>query len=225
MSTIIDTTIFYNSGVTAQSINLILYAANLQAWNTGTVSLDTLTAGNWSEHLIPMAESSALGFYYVDLTMIAPLPANTLFSGYLYQGSMPSAPIAAVGIFRWTGTQIVQLETSLTNLALPAVAAGAAGGLPLGDAAGHVQLIAAESAQLAAIGTPPTAAAILTAFKTDADFAVLLGESRGFYTFTPPVAFPGTGVLVLKDYTNTVTLATFTISYDASKNTITRTVV
>lgn len=143
MSTVIDTMIFYNSGVTGQSINLILYAANLQAYNTGLAGLDILTSVNWSEHLIPMAESASLGFYYVDLTVSAVLPANTIFSGYLYQGSSPSTPVAAVGIFRWTGTQIVQLETSLTAESLPAAPPGGNGGLPTVNAGNQVAGLAA----------------------------------------------------------------------------------
>lgn len=109
------------------------------------------------------------------------------------------------------------IDSSLIDIALPNVAAGAAGGLPLGDASGHVTLVAAQATQLTAAAAAPSAATVLAAFKADADFAVLLGESRGQFTFSPPISYPGNGTLLLKDYTNTVTLATITLAFDANK--------
>lgn len=59
--------------------------------------------------------------------------------------------------------------------------------------------------------------AILAAFQADVEWQTLLANANGDWVLTPPVAFPGTGTLVLKDKAGAVTLATFTLTFNADK--------
>lgn len=68
----------------------------------------------------------------------------------------------------------------------------------------------------------PSKEQILAVFYADGGFSALIAESYGFFTFVPPSNYPGNGTLTLMDHTNTNTLATFTIAYDASRNAISR---
>jgi len=83
---------------------------------------------------------------------------------------------------------------------------------------------AATNAAAATTAANAAPAATLTAFQASADWKLFLADVDGAYAYTPPVAFPGTGTLVLKDKTNTTTLATITLGFDSGQNIISRSV-
>lgn len=50
-----------------------------------------------------------------------------------------------------------------------------------------------------------------------ADWAKLLANVEGAFTFTPPVSYPGTGALLLKNKAGNTTLLTITLTFDANR--------
>lgn len=75
------------------------------------------------------------------------------------------------------------------------------------------------------IGNSSTAAATATlaAFQASTDWKRMMAQAEGCFTFSPPTSYPGTGTLVLRDKTNTTTLVTITLTFDANKVIIART--
>jgi hypothetical protein len=67
------------------------------------------------------------------------------------------------------------------------------------------------------------AAATLAALQASTDWKRLMAQAEGCFSFTPPTSYPGTGTLVLRDKTNTVTLITVTLTFDANKVIIAKT--
>lgn len=57
---------------------------------------------------------------------------------------------------------------------------------------------------------------VVTLLKADVEWLELHAASVGGFTFTPPVAYPGAGTLVLKDKAGVTTLATITLQFDAN---------
>lgn len=80
-----------------------------------------------------------------------------------------------------------------------------------------------QSVLIAAMASLP--ASTLAAFQATTDWMKMVGNVDGAFAFTAPSVYPGTGVLVLKNKANTVTLATITLTFDANQIIIARSVV
>ena len=125
-----DTT-FSTSASSLQSVKAIAFAptpvgGNLQAWNPtlSPPAFDTINSGNWSQHLLNVAElgsglPGAMSTYVLDVLQLSPpLPARVLINMKFFIGSVTwSGLLADFPTVLWTGNVIAPTTGIMASVA------------------------------------------------------------------------------------------------------------
>jgi len=195
-------------GTTGKTVYAIVRDATGRLWNVATSAFEAWTTANYANYAVPMVEQVPSAYYVGSFPVLVTTPGLYGIDVRQQVGATPATtdtPLSG-GLLNWAGTAeatVAAVQARVTT-ALPAVAAGAAGGLPTAtNGSGQVT----ASSVVGAVGS------VTAAVTTDVDAPVAAIRS-----VLPTTAAPGTvgGLITAPNVANSVLLDTANIMIDGT---------